>query len=111
MRFALIVLMAALLSACGLEAGTVYKKDYEPAHTYTESVPHQIPAGQTCDANNYCTPNYTTFWTEEERYEPEHWVVYFKDGEDKGSDYVSESEYEQIEIGDWYGESEDVDNG
>lgn len=84
-----------LLASCGIDAGRVERKEFIPPYDYT----CQISSVTVQSGNTPITlPIYGTC------HEPERHVLYLRNGEDTGSVYVTEHEYNNIRHGDWYGE-------
>lgn len=110
------VVALVMLTACEATEGTVYKKDYVPAKSWETTEPtYQYVCttktrtttvnGTTQQQSYQDCQNKHVGWHQERHYRAECYKIYFKNNADeKGSDCVSPTEYEEIESGDFYRE-------
>ena len=93
------VVLGFVLSACGASAGEIYDKDYVPASSHDVWQDDSI---LICDGKGVCRQQpMGGHWVTV--YDPECYEVKFRNDEGKkGKDCVSESEYDSLDIGDWY---------
>jgi hypothetical protein len=109
---ALALSLALFLTACGVDAGNVYAKNYYPEHYKTVSVDDYaylcqyeydyMANGGKGGYRNVCKNRWTGSHNEQ-RVVPACWEVKFKNEEgDKGKQCVGQETYDNLEIGDWY---------
>lgn len=111
-----VALLFALTACAGTTEGTVYAKDYVPARSWETTEPTYQYVCQTKMRSSYVNGQYQqqsyqdcqnqlVGWHQESHYKPECYKIKFRNSEgDEGDDCVSASEYEDIQIDDFYRE-------
>lgn len=113
---AFIVPMMLVLSACGIDAGTVTDKEYHEPYTtqkkvYTTNCYPAVRSVTYYDANGNPKQRLENYqdcrreWTGEYKdvYHEAEWELHLENDEGKtGSVNVSEEDYNYYDVGDWY---------
>lgn len=83
--------MTALVGCSAIDSGTITGKAYEPASSWTQMTCAGYNSNGTCFSYVPITYN-----------DPEHWRFDIKKDDDTGWVYVSETTYNEYEIGDYF---------
>lgn len=106
----IVLALAFAFTACGVNAGEVYDKTYEPARSWeVEEADYQYtcyPAVRYVNGKpqSYqdCQSRFVGYKTVTKHSEECYRIMFRNDDGDKGEDCVGEGRYNEIEIGDWY---------
>lgn len=86
-----IIPLILLLTACGITEGYITKRHHEPAYTYVQMICAAYNKDGGCSA-----------WMPLTQYVPDSYHFSLKDGDDAGYVVVTEEEYDQYEVGQYY---------